>query len=54
MSSKIIEEKEQKFHDVVYAKLGGIKIQQLIELENEFIEMIDYELFVSSEQYYKY
>ena len=45
--------------DVIYdnsffSKIGGITLHELVVLENEFLKIIDFELFVSDEVYQKY
>jgi hypothetical protein len=37
-----------------YAKIGGISIKELINLENAFIKLIDFKLFVSEEIFQTY
>ena len=37
-----------------YAKIGGISIEELIDLENAFIKLIDFKFFVSEEIFQTY
>ncbi|CAD8101447.1 unnamed protein product [Paramecium primaurelia] len=37
-----------------YAKVGGITMQELNDMEKEFLELLDYQLFVQQDLYYFY
>ncbi len=37
-----------------YSKIGGISLAELIKLENAFLKIIDFELFVQNDLYQKY
>ncbi|CAD8195477.1 unnamed protein product [Paramecium pentaurelia] len=37
-----------------YARVGGVTLQELNSLEKELLTLLDYQLFVSSNQYYYY
>ena len=49
-----------KFHEddyyslTYYAKLGGISKKEIVILENEFLKLIDFKLFVETELFNKY
>lgn len=54
MASTIIAIKynyDQTLKNDYYAKIGGVKKEELNELEAAFFEMIDFKLFVSDETF---
>jgi len=42
------------YKDTYYAKLGGFSIKNLGESETEFLSNINYDIFVSSLEYFEY
>ena len=42
------------YSNTYYAKIGGITLDEINDLENKFIEMIDFELWVENGVYEKY
>ena len=52
ISMKINEDCINK--NLYYSKIAGVPVKELITLENEFLKIIDFELFVSDEIYKKY
>ena len=50
-----IKYNEDKFYEnSFYAKIAGISVKELIKLENVFLKLIDFNLFVSDDIYQKY
>ena len=46
---------EDKIYDnLFYSKVAGISLKELNVLENKFMEIIDFELYISKEVYEKY
>ena len=42
------------YDNLYYSKIGGITKKELLILENEFLKLIDFNLFVSNKMYHKY
>ncbi|KRX01571.1 Cyclin-like protein [Pseudocohnilembus persalinus] len=42
---------DNNYQNVYYAKVGGIKLQDLNKMEVEFLDLIEYNLLVSEEEY---
>ena len=42
------------YDNLYYSKIGGVPKAELSKLENEFLKMIGFDLFVSEEVYKKY
>ena len=45
---------DQFFKNVYYAKVGGISIEEMNSLETAFVELIDYNFFVKTEDFSVY
>lgn len=52
LAIKYLDDRKQKL--AVYAKIGGISIKELSFLELEFLESIDYNLYVHPILFYRY
>ena len=56
-TSMIVSQKfyeDEPIDNNIYAKYVGISAAELTQLELEFLEMLDYNLFVSDEKFYNY
>jgi hypothetical protein len=42
------------YDNLYYSKIGGVTKKELLILENEFLKLIDFNLFVSNKMYQKY
>lgn len=42
------------YDNLFYSKIAGITIKELLILENSFLEIIDFDLYVSNDIYKKY
>ena len=42
------------YDNLFYSKIAGVTIKELLDLENSFLEIIDFDLFVSDDIYQKY
>ena len=45
---------ENYFTNTLYAKIGGINIEEMNELEIEFLTLLDYKLYVDYDDFLKY
>ena len=52
MSIKINE--DQIFNNNYYAEVGGVSIKEFNSIESDFVNFINYYLFVTEEEYFKY
>ena len=45
---------DESFTNKVYAKTCGISTEELLELELEFMNYIDFKIYIKDEEFYKY
>lgn len=45
---------EEYFSNSFYAKIGGISLEDMNRLEVEFLNLIDYKLYVEEKIFYQY
>lgn len=49
-----IKYNEESYANHYYAKVGGISLEEMNTLEKELLQLLDYNLFVSQEEFYRF